>query len=514
MAMANELDGNGAHGGRGARCAWVALAICLALTIWAAPAAAAANAKEADLQQRVAGLIKDLGDNSFRIREDAQTELIRIGPPAIPQLEQAMSSEDAEIRLRAGNILPKIRKQAAEQASEAIRKRLLWSFTARGSLAGEAVVAGKAVLCIDSGGRLTGIDAGTGKHAWSFAAAPGARAAAAGDTIYVAGSDKRLHSLDARTGEPKAGFTSSPAAGNPAAAGGVVYVLDGEGQLRAMDGQTGKTNWSAPLGAKAASAPAPVVAGDSVFAVDGDGALHCLSRDAGKSKWTVKDLGAVKALAHDGGRVILRAGGRVDAIDAGTGKRAWAVDLPAGSNAGGLRVQRQMLWVNGKRIVTRAQADESIVISGDSVHLSHQGQLICLDAKTGKQRWAHKPNLAAEAGGADEDGGVVRVQGVAQANVAINVLIAGRALTSGLGGTGITAPAVLGRVLCFGGPDGLRAIDARTGELLWRYKTPCGVVGRPVVANGVIYFCTGGIFRTPGAAGNANLYALSMKAAK
>jgi len=63
-------------------------------------------------------LVKKLGDQEYAVREQATQELIKLGDSAIPALEQALKSDDVEVRLRAGRALRAIRgeqKSGAEQ---------------------------------------------------------------------------------------------------------------------------------------------------------------------------------------------------------------------------------------------------------------------------------------------------------------------------------------------------------------------------------------------------------------
>jgi HEAT repeat protein len=70
-------------------CAVVALA--LVVGVW--------NSGNAARSDRVAVLIKQLGDDAFAKREAASSELENIGEPAIPALRKAATSiDDLEIR--------------------------------------------------------------------------------------------------------------------------------------------------------------------------------------------------------------------------------------------------------------------------------------------------------------------------------------------------------------------------------------------------------------------------------
>lgn len=78
----------------------------------AAQAPADATPPEPSLEQ-IDALIADLGAPTRLDRERATRELAQIGAPAIPALEQAVGSSDAEVRRRAGELLETLRAEAA-----------------------------------------------------------------------------------------------------------------------------------------------------------------------------------------------------------------------------------------------------------------------------------------------------------------------------------------------------------------------------------------------------------------
>ena len=63
-----------------------------------------AQAEESQHAQ-ISQLIPKLGSDSFREREQAQRELLKIGRPAIPALKQADTTADAEVRWRVRQLL-------------------------------------------------------------------------------------------------------------------------------------------------------------------------------------------------------------------------------------------------------------------------------------------------------------------------------------------------------------------------------------------------------------------------
>jgi hypothetical protein len=66
-----------------------------------------------------AELVKKLGSEDYAVREDAQKKLIEMGERAVPALEEALKSDDLEVRLRAGRALRAIGAEP-KQAEKAV----------------------------------------------------------------------------------------------------------------------------------------------------------------------------------------------------------------------------------------------------------------------------------------------------------------------------------------------------------------------------------------------------------
>jgi hypothetical protein len=69
-------------------------------------------AGEAPSKEKIDKLIEQMGSGTFREREKATKELAAIGLPALEALRKATKSDDAEVRKRAGDLLPKLEIQA------------------------------------------------------------------------------------------------------------------------------------------------------------------------------------------------------------------------------------------------------------------------------------------------------------------------------------------------------------------------------------------------------------------
>jgi WD40 repeat protein len=78
--------------------------LCFWLMLSFVPVALAADLDDA----QIARLIKQLGSDDFQVREVATKRLAELGEPALPALRRASTSDDAEVRFRAAQIIPAI----------------------------------------------------------------------------------------------------------------------------------------------------------------------------------------------------------------------------------------------------------------------------------------------------------------------------------------------------------------------------------------------------------------------
>jgi HEAT repeat protein len=78
----------------------------------------------ADKKGRVPGLIKQLGDDSFKVREKASAELLAIGPGVLPQLRKVRQHPDPEVQDRVRDCL-RVLEDPAKQAAAAAAVRVL-----------------------------------------------------------------------------------------------------------------------------------------------------------------------------------------------------------------------------------------------------------------------------------------------------------------------------------------------------------------------------------------------------
>lgn len=82
-----------------------------------------ARAAEPELKAEIAALIKDLDDDAFKVRERAFNRLLKIGIPALPQLQAATNSDSLEQRHRARILTAGIRHGLLRSAFQELARQ-------------------------------------------------------------------------------------------------------------------------------------------------------------------------------------------------------------------------------------------------------------------------------------------------------------------------------------------------------------------------------------------------------
>jgi len=444
---------------------------------------AAENESDKEAEQKARKLVEALNADSYRLREQAQAELIKLGPAAIGPLEEASRLPDTEIRRRAAAALAEIRKSARDRATKAMRKNLLWKIPTPEGIASGPVLAEGAILYTTWDSRLHAVDAHTGKELWRRTAEATSGLVVAERSVYLLDMARKLLAVDLRTGQLRNEFQSEAVYGTPTLSDGVIYVGGADFVFRALEARTGKEIWRAELSGKVVHRVPPVVVGKRVYLAAADGGLRALKADSGQGEWSVVAKGQILDLVVHAGLVIARWETGLHAFDAATGKAVWDYLLPRA--VGGLAALR--IQINGKDVTgfMGPASDQTVALAGGVLYLSAGDRLVAVDAKTGKEMWAFQPDLKKQ----PEEGGAktVVVQGGAQAQAVVIVWHSGMARVAA---ARLSAPAVAGGAVYFGSTEGLHALDPKSRQELWRFETPLAVAGRPVVADGVVYFGT------------------------
>jgi len=485
-----------------------ATAVVMALlAVWLAVSAQAAELKTD--AARIRELVKALGADDFQTRERAQEQLAKIGPPAIPALEKALAeTSDPEVKFRAGQLLPDLRKQAAKLLADKIKENVLWTVAVPQAGSGRLIAAGGCVLITGADGRITAVDTATHKVRWEKPAHKDVLPMVLGDTVCVVHPDGKLGAIDLKTGKPQSGFKSWALAGTPALAGGVIYAPGSDKTLRALDGRTGEARWQADIGEVGGFGPAPAVGEGIVAASLGGGRILAVDRATGKALWKLA-IGSedARALAVSREMLFVRLFDRVYGVDVDSGKTCWSTQIGAIVAAVAMG---ELAVINGQLVTLPPQTfpdGPGMAVADGTVCLAGAGKLLAVDARTGRRKWSRLGDD--DQGQADHRKAVNLPGGLGNAQVRIQIQIQGGPVAAGgVQVQGLSEPLADGQVLYYGSPKGLRAADRATGKSLWFFEAPGGVPARPVIADGVIYFAAAG------ENGQAKLYAVGLKEAK
>ena len=435
----------------------------------------AAAPKRAPSAERIRQLVSQLGDDSYQVREQAQKQLIEIGPPATAAVQEATRSDDPEVKQRAGKILKAITSGSFARSSEMVARGKIWQVSGLQVIGPMRIAAG--VLCFQTSNRLQAVNAATGKTLWSVPITEAGWWTLAGKAVYVVGPGKKLTALDIRTGKPVAGFTPLAAFGPPVVSGETLYVAGDAQSLWAVDAATGRKKAEFKLAARVAGLK---LTGTRAFVVTQDGRLSAYDVNAGTKLWSIVAVQKYyNDLACHAGRVFVRADETVTAYEGRTGKQLWSATLPRSNSE--LRIVQQMKVNPAKGILLE---DRPLTVTGGALWVTTD-LVFRHDEATGKRLWSHRAARTDPHRVRDNIG--VMIQGGAQVRVMVGGGGPGQVgrVWRSTGGS-LSGVTVTGGMVLFGAPDGVHALDATAGRRLWHFKAG-PVRTAPVVAGGVMY---------------------------
>lgn len=278
--------------------------------------------------------------------------------------------------------------------------------------------------------------------------------------------------------------------------GGLLYCLNAEGPSRVA--------WSFDVGSPLRGTP--VVSGDTVYAGALDGSIVAIHRESGRLKWRCETQSAEPrafrffsdiAVAAKNRLYVGAADRHLYCIDATTGTIRWKIKVSdwvrsrplviapavfaATMDGTVYRLEErdgspQIMWQK-KSTTHQILAD----LAGDKTGVllsSNDLQVHCLHPDSGELRWRHSLLEAANINGQ---------------RVEADIIAGGADYQS--------SPTVVAGRVYIGSPNRfVYAVDARTGNEIWRFETSGQVSGTPLVLDGRVYFGQQG--------GNRDFYAV------
>ncbi len=345
-----------------------------------------------------------------------------------------------------------------------------WAYDTGSWVKSSPVIADGTGYVASLNGTVHAVDLATGRARWTRPIGAGidCSPAVTGGTVYLGTAGGEVVALDAGTGAIRwrvstgdQGSTTSPAV-----AGGLVLVGGPDHQLLGLDAAFGERRWAYPTGARLIagdqqSPPArgallssPLVIDRTVYLCDGE--LHALALETGRPLWTATAAAgnACSVAAGAGLLFVAELGSFVRAVEAGTGRSRWRVEVPGALfRFGTTGVADGLLVVCAERTAEGA-GPYGFQLAG--------GLVAGLDADTGRPRWRREFSGRVLSAPALADGRVHLVEcgetgsTVVTLDPATGTEVRRRALPGGgdPGHSFVSSPSVSGGALYVGTVDG------------------------------------------------------------
>jgi outer membrane protein assembly factor BamB len=302
-------------------------------------------------------------------------------------------------------------------------------------------------------------------------------------------------------------FPANSSVESVAASGGTVFAGTTGDTVYAMDGRTGRQLWR--FATDSSTNNQLVVTGSAVIvgSSDSGGGVTALNAAAGGQLWAVAShgdygLAAAGAVVYAGTSPKTPAHGGAIALSAKGGETLWTYVLTGLDTVGGLAIAGDLVYLNtgnGEVIALHAangtqawrqplsgeEFGTNPVVAGGVVYAgSTTGAVYALDAGSGQKLWHSK---FAQYASLTVASGVVfasNEDGIAALNASTGAVL-WQAPVAG----GINMSAAAGNGVYGGGNDGLLyAWQATTGNKLWAFTTGAAIASNVTVAGGIVYF--------------------------
>jgi len=307
-------------------------------------------------------------------------------------------------------------------------------------------------------------------------------------SIYFGSNDGFLYALDKNSGNEIWKFkTKGEIYSSPTVSSGVVYFGCNEGKLYALDAVNGDLKWSYKAGGEIQSSPA-VTAGVVYFG-SLDSYIYAIDSTSGKLIWKFKtQRGIISSPAATSGKLIWKFKTQrgitsspavadeilfIGSLD----NNLYSVDVKNGNELWRFKTEDIV-------ISTPAVSDGKVFFGVQDTHL------YALSVKTGELIWDSKT-----------DGGILdwvySFPAVSKNAVFIGGVDSVYSFNKKTGRRNwkfntirvVSSPSIAASILYFGSNDkNLYALDAVTGEELWRFQTRGEIETSPAIDKAVVYF--------------------------
>jgi len=239
-------------------------------------------------------------------------------------------------------------------AVDATTGRALWQFPPQGtigSVVGSSLVRRDTVYVGSSDHRVYALDASSGVEKWRFETKNKVWAGVATDgqsTLYVASLDHNVYALDMSGGLKWTFETQGAIASTPLYADGVLYFGSSDGTLYALNAASGERKWV--FDADSWMWGTPLLDRSTLFVGSLDNRVFALDAASGKALWAepARTLGSVSVTPVKAAGLLAVADqeGRVYGLDPATGEQRWVyVSDPKAAIYAQMVAQNDMLYV-------------------------------------------------------------------------------------------------------------------------------------------------------------------------
>ena len=353
-------------------------------------------------------------------------------------------------------------------AFDATNGTLRWQYETEDWVSTDPAVGGSAVYVRSQDGILHAVDASTGEGLWQYNTSGqgvSASPAFADGVVYTGGN--RTHALDASSGEvvwlyqteyrAEAPFYSP--AYSPTVADGIVYFGSADGHLYAIDASTQALLWLYD-GIQPTDA-APMVVDGAVYVQSEDGHLYALDEFTGRLLWR-SEMGGVSGAPRSYGGVVYTAA-NVGKVYGMVASSPLATAAPAQEQEAG-----DLLWryrAGGFSISPPA------VASGLLYFGARDGYLYAIDRTTGVLIWRYQLGGWVRSPMVTDDTVYVMVW-TEENGTQVYALHATNGELQWIYDREDVRSLVVSRGVVYtsNGDGSVRALDALTGSLIWRYR--------------------------------------------
>ena len=359
-----------------------------------------------------------------------------------------------------------------------------WKFETGGLIDSSPIVVDGTVYFGSYDNALYAVDAGTGNKIWSFGTGNNifSSPAVAAGVVYIGSQDNRLYAVNAQTGDEQWRFTTNGVINSsPTVADGIVYIGSTDNSLYAIDAAFGTKLWKYETGATVFSSP--TVSQGIVYFGSRDSYLYALNAKNGDFIWSFKtdDWVSSSPAVKDGIVYVGSNDNHVYAINALSGTEEWRFETGGGVFSsptvtdeavyvGSFDNSLYVLNRNTGDLISRVDTEGPVNSSPTVVH-----GVVYVGSDDG---YVYAVNLEGEQSSDDS-------------RVALRTLGHHHMWKEEIDEPFdwiTSSPTILEQVVYFGSPDNnLYAINAQTGQELWRFVTNGEVFSSPMVVGNRVF---------------------------